>query len=72
MMNNEELKEALLSSVPVLCTHTDGHESEYKCVSGILYRQKNGRIVVSAEVTDKCGRSVAYCDPERLRVKGGA
>ena len=71
-MDNAELKEAMLAGVPVILKLKEGNEVEYKCVSAIVYRPKNGRVDVSAEVLDKCGRSVVYCDPKRLQRKGGA
>lgn len=68
-MDNTSLKEALQSGEAVLLTNGDGSESEYKCVSAIVYRVRNGKIIVSAEVTDKNGRSVLFCDPQKLRLK---
>lgn len=70
-MTNEELKQALIDGKAVILSSVGGEEIEYKRVSAIVYRSKNGRIVPSAEVEDKCGRSVVYCDPKRLRAKGG-
>ena len=47
-MNSKELKSALMDGSPVL------HGGiEYSCVSAIIYRVKNGEIVVSAELLDK-------------------
>lgn len=68
-MDNTELKEALMSSKPVILTHIDGKESEYKCVSAIVYRLVKGKILVSAELTDANSRSVVICDPKRIKVK---
>lgn len=70
-MDNAELKSALLSGEPVILEGTDGSESEYECISAIIYRRKNGRIDISAEIFDYCGHSVSICDPKRLRLKGG-
>ena len=67
-MTNEELKHALLTGHPVVFTDTDGRESEYERVSAIVYRAKDGEVVVSAEIVDKCGHSLLYCDPKRLKV----
>lgn len=67
-MTNEELKQALLSGQAVTFSHGDGQESVYECVSAVVYRAKEGKIVVSAEIVDKCGHSVLYCDPKRLKV----
>lgn len=71
-MTNEELKKALLDEQPVYFMHTDGTESEYKRISVIAYRKRDNKIVVSVELLDKNGMSVIYCDPKRVRLKGGA
>lgn len=71
-MTNEELKCALLDKSPVILTLSDGFTAEYERITGIVYREKNGHILISAEVLDKCGHSVIYCDPKRLALKGGA
>ena len=68
-MDNEQLKIALLNKKPVLYQNSDGRDSVYKCVSGIRYTEKNGRVMVSAEITDINGTSVVICAPERLRFK---
>lgn len=71
MMNNDELKAALLNKKPVIYTNWRGSEDEYKHVSAIRYTEENGRVVVSAEITDLNGRCVTVCDPEKLRYKEG-
>lgn len=68
-MNNDELKEALKNKKPVIYTNADGVEAEYKCVSAIIYRWDGEHIVVSAEITDKNGKSITICKPDRLRMK---
>lgn len=68
-MNNAELKEALLSKEPVIYTDRYGHEAEYGFVSGIIYRERDGRIVVTAEIADKSSNSRTICEPERIRTK---
>ena len=68
-MSNDELKCALLNKKPVIYKNSYGVEAEYKCVSAIRYTEENGRIKVSAEITDVNDRSVTRCDPERLRYK---
>lgn len=68
-VNNDELKEALQSGRRVIYTHTDGREAEYKSVTAIIYRQRNGRIKVSAEIADLHAPSVIICDPAKLRFK---
>lgn len=69
-MDSEELKAALLDETPEILTDGYGQELEYKCVDAIIYRKKNGRIDVSAQLLDYCGRSVITCDPKKLRKKG--
>ena len=68
-MDNAELKAALLSAAPVILSHADGHDGEYKCVAAIVYRAKNGGILVSAELLDLNGRCVVNCDPKKIRLK---
>lgn len=68
-MSNEELKQSLLGKLPVILTHADGHEGEYKCVSAIIYRNKGGKIAVSAELLDKNENCVVCCDPKKVRLK---
>ena len=68
-MDNNELKAALIRQTPVILTHADGHESEYKRVSAIIYRAVKKHIVVTAELLDCNGRSVVICEPEKVREK---
>ena len=70
-MDIAELRAALFDKTPVILTHTDGHESEYKCVSAIIYRVESGRIVATAELLDCNSNSVVVCDPRKIR-KGSA
>lgn len=61
-MSNDELKQALMSQCEV--THKG---IIYKCVSAIIYRNKNGKIEVSAELTDrKQNKSVSIVDPKHV------
>lgn len=46
-------------------------ELHYKCVSAIIYRVKNGKLSVSAEIEDKCGHSVTIVDPKKIRYEEG-
>lgn len=71
-MTNDELKDALLSRSPVILTPTNSRAAEYSRVTAIIYRERNGAVVVSAEVLDTNGRSVVICDPKNLTVKGEA
>lgn len=53
-MTNEEAKQALFDKVPVRYRGV-----EYSYISGIIYRyDTKGKLVVSAELFDKCGHSV--------------
>jgi hypothetical protein len=61
-MSNEELKNALLNGFPV-----EYNGILYKCVTAIVYRNKGGKIDISAEVLDKNNNSVCYVDPKALK-----
>ena len=53
-MTNNEAKEALINRTPVTFKNT-----EYLYISAIIYRYDDDRkLVISAELTDKCKRSV--------------
>ena len=53
-MTNAEAKEALINRTPVMFNNT-----EYLYISAIIYRyDKNRNLIISAELTDKCKRSV--------------
>lgn len=53
-MTNEEAKIALKKRTPVIFKNI-----EYSYISAIIYRyDKNRNLVISAELTDKCKRSV--------------
>lgn len=70
-MNNEELKNALLSGCPVEYKSLDNTRIKFKCVTAIVYRKKGSGLDISAEVKDACNNSVCVVDPKRLReVKG--
>lgn len=58
-MTNEQLKAALLSGCPV-----DFKGTIYKCVSGIIYRNVDGKLDISAELTDRSNNnSVIIVNP---------
>lgn len=61
-MNNEELKSALFDRCPV-----EHNGIKYKCVSAIIYRNKGGRLSISAEVQDIKSNSVCIVDAEKLK-----
>ncbi len=61
-MTNEELKAALFSGCPV-----KHNGIVYKCVSGIIYRNKGGKLDISAELMDKNLNSVSIVNPERVK-----
>ena len=67
-MTNEELKQALMSECEVR------HKGIiYKCVSAIIYRKRNGKVDVSAELTDKVqNKSVSIVDPKAIEFIGGS
>lgn len=53
-MTNEEAKQALFDRVPVIWNGI-----EYTRVTAIIYRlDLDGKLIVSAELEDKCGHSV--------------
>ncbi len=53
-MTNSEAKEALINRTPVVFNNI-----EYSYISAIIYRYDDNRnLVISAELTDKCKRSV--------------
>ncbi len=61
-MTNEQLKEALFSGCPV-----EHNGIVYKCVSAIIYRNKSGKLDVTAELTDKNDNSVSIVDPKKIK-----
>ena len=64
-MTAEEVKDALLKKYPVIA---DG--IEYKCVTAVIYRERYGKIVVSAELLDRSGRSVTVVSLKNVEKKG--
>lgn len=60
-MTSEEIKDALLKKYPVCANGI-----EYKCVTAVIYRERNGKIVVSAELLDKNRRSVTIVSLDRI------
>ena len=61
-MTNEQLKEALFSGCQV-----EHNNIIYKCVSGIIYRNKGGKLDISAELMDKNGNSVSIVNPAKVK-----
>lgn len=60
-MTNDELKEAFMCECEV------AHKGiTYKCVSAIIYRRKNGKTIVSAELQDKKTNSVCIVAPKTV------
>lgn len=71
-MTHDELKEALLNRRPVIWNSPSLGELAYERVSAIIYRiNDKNKIVVTAELTDKCGRSVSIVEPAKVRYKEG-
>lgn len=66
-MDNNELKEALFNQRPVVLNMASLGELHYKRVSAIIYRVKNGKLNVRAEIEDKCGHSVTICNPKDIK-----
>ena len=66
-MTNDEAKEAFLSSAPVI--HKDEYRHiniRYSHISAIIYRRIKGRVCVSAELADTCGRSVTIASIKHI------
>ena len=61
-LTNEQLKEALFSGCQV-----EHRGIIYKCVSGIIYRNKGGKLDISAELLDKNGNSVSIVEPYLIK-----
>ena len=61
-MTAEEIKDALLKKYPVCA-----HGIEYKCVTAVIYREQDKRIVVSAELLDRCGNSVTIVPLDKVK-----
>lgn len=49
-MTSQELKQALVNRKPVIFKRANGDRLEYAYISGIIYRMKNGKLDVSAEL----------------------
>lgn len=60
-MTAEEIKDALLKKYPVCA-----HGITYKCVNAVIYREKDGRITVSAELLDKNQMSVTIVSLDKI------
>lgn len=71
-MTHDELKAALLSRRPVVHTSPSIGDITYERVSAIIYRiNDKNKIVVTAELADKCGHSVSIVDPAKVKYKEG-
>lgn len=60
-MTSEEIKDALLKKYPVYANGI-----EYKCVTAVIYRENNGRIMVSGELLDRCKNSVTIVALDKI------
>lgn len=60
-MTIEEIREAFLQETPVTFGGID-----YEKVSALIYRKEGGKVVVSAEMLDKCKNSVTIASPLRI------
>lgn len=61
-MTAEEIKDALMKKYPVCAGGI-----EYKCVTAVIYRERNGRIEVSGELLDKNQRSVTIVSLDKIK-----
>lgn len=61
-MTNDELKAALFSGCQV-----EHRGIVYKCVSAIIYRNKDGNLDISAELLDKNGNGVSIVEPHLVK-----
>ena len=63
-MTNEEAKEAFFSGVAV-----KSQGIRYKCISAIIYRKdKDGKLIVSAEMLDNSGNSRTVARTQDIEV----
>lgn len=65
-MTNQELKDAMLQSLPIIY-----NGMEFSCISGIIYRNKGGKVAVTAEILDKNQNSVVITTPDKIQLSGG-
>lgn len=65
-MTSQELKQALVNRKPVIFKRVNGDRLEYAYISGIIYRMKNGKLDVSAELMDKSFHSVTIVSPSQV------
>ena len=63
-MTAEEIKDALLKKYPVCANGI-----EYRCVNAVIYREQDGRIIVSAELLDKNKNSVTIVSLNNIERK---
>lgn len=66
-MNNEEVKQALVTGKPVIYYVPLVGDVRYDRVSAVIYRIINGELAVTAELEDRKGRSTATVRIDRLR-----
>ncbi len=78
-MNNEQLKQALMTECPVVYFELDGTPVKYEKVKSVIYskqvsqtagRTPRGQIRVSAELLDTTLRSVRVVEADRLCFEG--
>ncbi len=60
-MTNEEAKAAFLNKTPV-----ESQGITYLCISALIYRIKDGKIVLTLELQDKSRNSVTIQSCERV------
>ena len=78
-MNNEQLKQALMTECPVIYYELDQTPVRYAKIQRIIYQKQHsqtasstlrGQIQVSAEVLDRNHRSVRVVNADRLCFEG--
>lgn len=60
-MTAEEIKDALMKKYPVCANGI-----KFNCVTAVIYRERDGRIEVSAELLDKCKNSVTIVPLDKI------
>lgn len=68
-MTNEEVKNALFQKSVVSCNIPHLGELSDMHVSAVIYRAVENKLLVSAELADKGGRSVVIVKPEWVKRK---
>ena len=62
-MTTEETKSAFFKGVPVKYNGI-----RYNCISALIYRRKQSKMVLEAELFDRCGHAIIIADPNKVEV----